>query len=147
MNIGVVGSRRRNKNADRQIVYRAVHHLRQQIESGHWYKTVIVSGGCPKGGYKFAEEYADIHRVEAIIHRPDQSQRDWLVSVRHVPVRAACTLVNYARNELIARDSDILIACVAPDREGGTENTIKHFLKKLNLTEGQAIQQGKLILV
>ena len=32
---------------------------------------------------------------------------------------------NYERNTLIARDSDVLIAVVAPDRKGGTEDTIK----------------------
>jgi len=30
-----------------------------------------------------------------------------------------------ARNTLIANNCDILIACVSPDRTGGTEDTIK----------------------
>jgi len=32
-------------------------------------------------------------------------------------------------NTYIARDSDILIACVSKDRKGGTEDTIKKYLK------------------
>ena len=35
----------------------------------------------------------------------------------------------FVRNGDIAKDSDVLIACVAPDRTGGTEDTIKKFLK------------------
>jgi len=31
----------------------------------------------------------------------------------------------YARNELIAKNSDVVVAFVSPDRKGGTENTIK----------------------
>lgn len=139
MYIGVVGSRRRNKDEDRQIVYRAIHRRCSQSEL---YCIGLCSGGCHRGADRFAEEFADIHKMPIIIHYPDKSKLR-----KDVPVRAAHAIINYARNELIARDSDILIACVAPDREGGTENTIKHFLKKLGLTEPQAIQQGKLILV
>ena len=31
----------------------------------------------------------------------------------------------HARNTLIAQDCDVLIAVVAPDRKGGTENTVE----------------------
>ena len=44
--------------------------------------------------------------------------------------RWAYAEINYARNTLIARDADDLIAVVAEDRKGGTEDTIKKFLKK-----------------
>ena len=44
--------------------------------------------------------------------------------------RWAYAEINYARNTLIARDADELIAVVAEDRKGGTEDTIKKFLKK-----------------
>jgi len=136
--IGVVGSRRRNTGEDRQRVYLTIHHHRQYVGGN----TMLVSGGCPQGADLFAEEYADMHRLPIIRHLPDRTQlRD------DVPARAAYAIIAYARNELIAKDADTLIACVAPDRKGGTENTIKHFLKKLGLTEGQALDQGKLILV
>ncbi len=61
--------------------------------------------------------------------------------------RAAYAVINYARNKLIARDADVLIACVAEDRKGGTEDTIKHFCKKLGKSEKQLIAEGKLVLV
>lgn len=143
--IGVVGSRRRNSDWDRQIVYRAIHSMRQRIGNTHLpalCEVTLVSGGCPKGADKFMEEYADIHRLEIVIHRPNESELR-----KDVPVRAAWAIINYARNALVAKDADVLIACVAPDRCGGTENTIKHFLKKLGITEPQAIREGKLILV
>ncbi len=36
----------------------------------------------------------------------------------------------FIRNTDIAENSDILIACVSKDRTGGTEDTIKKFLKE-----------------
>jgi len=118
--IGVVGSRRRNSGEDRQLVYKTIHHLRQRIGGN----TILVSGGCPKGADLFAEEYAEIHRLPIIRHLPDQTQLR-----EDVPKRAAYAIINYARNELIAKDADVLIACVALDRKGGTEDTIRKFKK------------------
>ena len=118
--IGVVGSRRRNSGEDRQLVYKTIHHLRQRIGGN----TILVSGGCPKGADLFAEEYAEMHRLPIIRHLPDQTQLR-----EDVPKRAAYAIINYARNELIAKDADVLIACVALDRKGGTEDTIRKFKK------------------
>jgi len=118
--IGVVGSRRRDSGEDRQLVYKTIHHLRQRIGGN----TILVSGGCPKGADLFAEEYAEIHRLPIIRHLPDQTQLR-----EDVPKRAAYAIINYARNELIAKDADVLIACVALDRKGGTEDTIRKFKK------------------
>lgn len=136
--IGVAGSRRRNTDEDRQLVYKTIHHHRQCVGGN----TILVSGGCPKDADLFAEEYAEIHRLPIIRHLPDKAQLR-----KDVPIRAAHAIINYARNELIARDADVLIACVAADRKGGTEDTIKKFLKVLGLTESQALDRGKLILV
>ena len=36
---------------------------------------------------------------------------------------------NFDRNTLIAKDSDVLIACVNLQKDGGTEDTIKKYLK------------------
>jgi len=44
--------------------------------------------------------------------------------------RWAYAKANYERNTLVAGDSDVLISCVAPDRTGGTEDTIKKFIKQ-----------------
>ena len=136
--IGVVGSRRRNSGEDRQLVYKTIHHLRQRIGGN----TILVSGGCPKGADLFAEEYAEIHRLPIIRHLPDHAHLN-----PNLPPRAQWAVINYARNTLIANDADVLIACVAPDRKGGTEDTIKKFRKRLGFTEAQAIEDGKLILV
>jgi len=79
------------------------------------------------------------------IHFPNEDDLDPVI-LRKNP-RAAWAIINYARNKLIARDADILIAVVAADRKGGTEDTIKHFRKKFGKTEKQLIEEGILILV
>ena len=119
MNIGIIGSRRRNTPQDKSQVELALLDL--FIEQANNVFT-IVSGGCPKGGDRFAEELAALYKIPAIIHYPDKSL------LPPNPQRWHFAEINYARNSLIARDSDILIALVADDRKGGTEDTIKHFL-------------------
>jgi hypothetical protein len=51
------------------------------------------------------------------------------------------------RNGDIAADADILIAATAPDRTGGTEDTITKWLKLHELEEEQARADHLLILV
>jgi hypothetical protein len=126
--IGIVGSRR-----DDALDFMSIAEVFWTL---YFPGDIIVSGGCPKGGDRFAEILADIVRCEIIIHYPDKLKLDPKL-LKDYP-RAAYAQINYARNSLIARDSDILIASVAPDRKGGTEDTIKKFLKK---------KTGKLILV
>ncbi len=113
--IGIVGSRRRDSMNDLEVVERALHAIWEPGDG-------IVSGGCPKGGDRFAEILAHRLGVRPTIHYPDRSKLD-----PKLPARAAWAKVNYARNSLIARDSDVLIACVAADRKGGTEHTIREF--------------------
>lgn len=121
--VGVVGSRRRDEQSDYRIVLDAFLRLLQfsgrRVDD---LSVVIVSGGCSLGGDRFAEIIAREYRMQTIIHRPD---RDAFPLVHE---RWRSTWQNYARNALVARDSrDALIACVAPDRRGGTENTIKTY--------------------
>ncbi len=103
--IGIVGSRRRDSTQD----YLAVKagFLRVYEEGDR-----IVSGGCPKGGDKFANFLAKDMGLTIITHYPGMigSRRDY-----------------HLRNTKIAMDADILIACVSPDRKGGTEDTIDKF--------------------
>jgi hypothetical protein len=106
--IGIVGSRRRDTTTDLKKVNDAF--LNEFLDGD-----VIVSGGCPKGGDRFAEVLAKMYEVPIIIHRPDWKKYD----------RGAGLL----RNTDIAKDSDVLIACVAENRKGGTEDTIKKFKK------------------
>lgn len=119
MILGIVGSRRRNSQADKEILKDRILDLRP---------TTIVSGGCPKGADKFAEEIAAELGIEILIFRPKGiTKRTPYFKI----VRAM-----YERNSMIAHVSDHLIALVAKDRKGGTENTIGYFLgcnKKGNL--------------
>jgi hypothetical protein len=121
MKIGIVGSRRRNSPADRiKIVYQVsacAYAFKEELD--------IISGGCYLGADKFAEEIAKDCNYDITIHRPNYYKYG----------RKA----TFVRNELIAKDSDILIACVSPDRKGGTEDTIRKF-KKYH-------PDGKLIIV
>jgi hypothetical protein len=115
--IGIVGSRRRNETSDQIKVH---HAFLKEREEGD----IIVSGGCWKGGDKFAEIIAKHSRTPILIY-----YANWNLG-KHA---------GFLRNTDIAKKSDVLIACVAEDRTGGTEDTIKKF-KKFH-------PDGKVILV
>ena len=115
--IGVVGSRQRNTTEDLQKVSEAFFQI-------YLLEDIIVSGGCPKGGDRFAEVLADVHGIPIKIFKAN-----WSIG-RHA---------GFLRNTDIAKESDILIACVALNRKGGTEDTIKKF-KKFH-------PDGKLVIV
>ena len=81
---------------------------------------MIISGGCTVGADEFAEIIARNLGIPITIYHPklDTTNR----YPRHEVVKAM-----YARNDLIAQNSDRLIALVAPNRKGGTEHTIDCF--------------------
>lgn len=113
--IGIIGSRRRNEIKDRDAVAKAFASVYEDGDE-------IVSGGCPQGGDNFAE---------------------WIAQRRQVPIKIYYAQwdkygksAGFRRNGDIAKAADVLIACVAPDRTGWTEDTIKKFGEK-----------GKVILV
>jgi len=112
MIIGIIGSRRRNETSDKQLIETKLINL---INDYGVENLKICSGGCPKGGDKFAEELALKYRIPKIIYKAD-----WNKNGR---------IAGFIRNTYIAETSDILIACVASDRKGGTEDTIKKFKK------------------
>lgn len=107
--IGIVGSRRRNGYTDKVAVAIALSAVFQE---GDW----IVSGGCPRGGDRFAEELARALGATILIYHANWTKKG----------RGA----GFARNTDIAITADILIACVASDRTGGTEDTIRKFEKR-----------------
>lgn len=118
--LGIVGSRRRDTPDDFRDVWLAYDRV---VERNRADEIVIVSGGASKGADRFAVAIARDQGGKMITYFPyGHEVQDY-----------------FDRNELIARDSDILIACVAPDRRGGTENCIQHF-KRLN-------PNGEIILV
>lgn len=110
--IGIIGSRRRDTEADYVVVRDKFLEI---YEPGD----LIVSGGCKQGGDRFAEVLALNFDIPIIIYRPEPVPSD--------SPKWAYTKANYDRNTLIAKNSDILLACVASDRKGGTEDTLKKF--------------------
>jgi hypothetical protein len=52
MKIGIVGSRRRDTEQDYKIVLNKFEELYREGD-------IIISGGCPKGGDRFAEKIAE----------------------------------------------------------------------------------------
>jgi predicted Rossmann fold nucleotide-binding protein DprA/Smf involved in DNA uptake len=115
MHIGIVGSRRRNSKEDEKYVFDLVSKYLDEV--GHA-NLVLVSGGCALGADAFAERAADYFGVSILVHYP--------IRLPKVKSRYEAAERNFARNRKIAQDSDILFAFIAPDRTGGTENTIKH---------------------
>jgi hypothetical protein len=107
MKIGIVGSRRRNTKED---YIKVLEKFTERFIEGD----SIVSGGCPKGGDRFAEVIAKEYNIPIKIY-----SADWKLG-KHA---------GFLRNTDIAKKSDILIACVSEDRKGGTEDTIKKFIK------------------
>lgn len=110
MRIGIVGSRRRDTPDDFKAVRSAFEEHLFVADT-----VTIISGGCPKGGDRFAEKLADECGVSIVIF-----YADWEKHGR---------VAGFIRNTDIAEQSDFLIACVASDRTGGTEDTIKKFKK------------------
>jgi predicted Rossmann fold nucleotide-binding protein DprA/Smf involved in DNA uptake len=104
MRVGVVGSRRRT---DRETIEAAIAALAPG--------TIVITGGA-RGPDRWAEQAARTRGLEVVVHEPDLDgvRARWEAADRH-----------YARNQRIVDDSDMVIAFVAPDRTGGTEDTIR----------------------
>jgi hypothetical protein len=107
MKIGIVGSRRKDTKEDYEKVL--LEFTKRFIEGD-----TIVSGGCPKGGDRFAETISHRYNIPIKIY-----PANWKLGKS----------AGFLRNSDIAKESDILIACVAENRKGGTEDTIKKFIK------------------
>lgn len=104
--IGIVGSRRRNRIRDYKLVEKA---FVQEYQDGD----IIVSGGCRQGADRFAEDIARKYGVPILIYHTDWGRYG--------------KSAGFVRNGSIVIKAYVLIACVANDRTGGTEDTIKKF--------------------
>lgn len=107
--IGIVGSRRRDSQEDFKTCWDSFLNIYEEGDR-------IVSGGCSRGGDRFAEIIAEkfgltTENGKLIIH-PAQ----WKTYGKRA---------GFLRNGLIAQSADVLIALVATDRTGGTEDTIR----------------------
>jgi predicted nucleic acid-binding Zn-ribbon protein len=102
--IGIVGSRRRDSKEDLSAFFEVFGKVYKEGDR-------LVSGGCPKGGDRFAEIVAKQMGLTITIHYPDWDKYG--------------KSAGFKRNTNIAEDADVLIAIVAEDRKGGTEDTIK----------------------
>jgi len=110
--IGVIGTRRRDDIKDFNKTLEAFNKIYKEGDS-------ICSGLCPKGGDRFAVIIADRLGLS-------KDKRLWFPAEWKKYGRPA----GFIRNTDIAKNSDILIACVSEDRTGGTEDTIKKFKRK-----------------
>lgn len=118
LKVGIVGARVRNSKEDKALIFDAIRHLRQKRED---IQIHLVSGGCPRGADKFAEELAEEMDLEITIHYPD-------VSKMENNTRWEYAKLCFERNTKIAEDSDILIATPSYKKGeaiGGTADTIK----------------------
>jgi len=106
--IGIVGTRKRDTINDFVLVEFAFFKIYEPGDR-------ICSGLCPKGGDRFAVMLSEKYNTPKL----------WFPADWETHGKAA----GFIRNTDIAENSDWLIACVQPDRIGGTEDTIKKFNK------------------
>lgn len=118
MKVGIIGARSRNDDCDKAKIRTTLLNILQQnvIET-------IISGGAKRGGDRFAEELAKEFGLLTQIFYP----------------KTYTTSGYLTRNVLIAKHSNILIACtdhnydlldkIMKSKTGGTNFTVKEFLK------------------
>lgn len=117
--IGIVGSRRRNRPDDYFL-------LRRSFDLVYVKGDAVVSGGCKTGADFWAECICRGLGIKPLLHKPEFD-------------RYGIPQCYFERNTLIARDCSVLLAVVASDRTGGTEDTVRKALgfgKRVWLVEG-----------
>lgn len=106
--IGIIGTRKKNNEQYYKIVEK---EFLKHYEKGDR----ICSGLCPRGADMFALRLSNAYKTETL----------WFPAKWNKYGRSA----GFKRNIDIALNSDILIALVSDDRTGGTEDTIRKFIK------------------
>jgi hypothetical protein len=121
--IGIIGTRSRDTHEDLLLVELAFLKIYEPGDR-------ICSGLCPEGGDRFAVILVKKYNTPKLWFPPKWDDLDVLgTRIKYTkygkPYNANA---GFIRNTDIARESDELIACVALNRRGGTEDTIKKWL-------------------
>ncbi len=120
--IGIVGTRSRDDNSTLSLIEEQFFKI---YEKGDW----ICSGGCPQGGDRFAEKIAKDHGIPIVIFYPGWRNLNVPGAViRRGRYGEYNANAGFDRNTPIAHTSNVLIASVATNRTGGTEDTITKYL-------------------
>lgn len=116
--IGIVGTRRRDTPSVQKLIEEVFWKLYEEGDC-------IVSGGCSKGGDRFAECIAKSYGIPILIIYPNYK--------KYPPYEAP-----KQRNTIVANVCDLIIASVVDPQEGinevlnrkkgGTEDTLKKFV-------------------
>lgn len=116
LKIGIIGTRKRNIRTDFQLVHDTFFRIYNEND---W----IVSGHCLKGGDAFAEKISYDYGIPILIFPPKKKTAKEF----------------FARNLLIAKHIDIVIAClinpsdpiekILKRKSGGSEHTLRNFRK------------------
>lgn len=123
MIVGIIGSRTRDSPRDLKILIDECLEI-DKIEK----ITKIVTGDCQIGGDQFARDVLkSMFDCELDVkYKIDPKTGEKLE--KYVSDYLEFTNICYTRNEKIAEEElGCLLALVAQNRKGGTENTIKHF--------------------
>ncbi len=128
--IGIVGTRRRDTESDFQKVKSTFFQIYNEGDT-------ICSGLCPQGADWFAvlialqSDYIYGKRRQEIYKLAVNNKLKYIIPVLWFPAHWNIygKGAGFIRNTDIAKNSNPLIACVANDRKGGTEDTIKKFIK------------------
>ena len=115
--IGIIGTRRKDTSVAKKAIKEAFFKI---YKEGDW----ICSGGCQKGGDRFAEQIAKNEGIPILTIFPNYK--------RHGDGAP------FVRNGLVAEHSDIIIACVMNPEDGidevlkrktgGTEDTLRKYV-------------------
>jgi hypothetical protein len=117
--LGVVGSRERCSKED----YKLIEDRIFSFYDIHERNLILVSGGCPEGGDRFAEDIARTYGIPILIFYPDK-QNDPDTGNPKRDYGILC----YNRNTEIAKRSTVLIALTSKNSKG-TNHTISEFEK------------------
>jgi len=116
--IGIIGTRKRDS-------FEALKKVKEKFLEIYKEGDSICSGGCAKGGDRFAEVIAKENGIPIVIFYPDYKKFG-----RGAP---------FVRNSIVAERSHVIIACIVKPEDGldnvlkrktgGTEDTIRKFVK------------------